>query len=311
MFVNKAISITQTEMRGIRTVFNPPWRRSISGKYDVVRPYEVTAEKTVPPDIEKPEYFASSVPEVVYATETKSAAAIDKMRLSCQLAKKVLNAAIPLLKVGVTTDFIDGKLHQMIIENRAYPSPLRYHGFPKSICTSVNNVICHGIPDLRPLRDGDIINVDVTVFLGGYHGDCSATFLVGNVDEEGIHLVEGAKKCLLKGISACGPGERFSAIGAAIEEEAHKQRLNVVPNVLGHGIGSYFHGPPDIYHICNDFGGVMLPGMTFTIEPALTNGSVGTCVLEDGWTCVSVDNARSAQFEETVLIKADGVEVLT
>ncbi|XP_049805415.1 methionine aminopeptidase 1D, mitochondrial isoform X6 [Schistocerca nitens] len=257
-------------MRGIRTVFNPPWRRlsepwrnssccittthdkidkkrSISGKYDVVRPYEVTAEKTVPPDIEKPEYFASSVPEVVYATETKSAVAIDKMKLSCQLAKKVLNAAVPLLKV----------------------------------------------------------------FLGGYHGDCSATFLVGNVDEEGIHLVEGAKKCLLKGIGACGPGERFSAIGAAIEEEAHKQRLNVVPNVLGHGIGSYFHGPPDIYHICNDFGGVMLPGMTFTIEPALTNGSVGTCVLEDGWTCVSVDNARSAQFEETVLIKADGVEVLT
>ncbi|XP_049954122.1 uncharacterized protein LOC126470364 isoform X3 [Schistocerca serialis cubense] len=212
MFVNKAISITQTEMRGIRTVFNPPWRRSISGKYDIVRPYEVTAEKTVPPDIEKPEYFASSVPEVVYATETKSAVAIDKMRLSCQLAKKVLNAAIPLLKVGVTTDFIDGKLHQMIIENGAYPSPLRYHGFPKSICTSVNNVICHGIPDLRPLRDGDIINVDVTVFRGGYHGDCSATFLVGNVDEEGIHLVEGAKKCLLKGIGACGPGERFSAI---------------------------------------------------------------------------------------------------
>ncbi|XP_047104004.1 methionine aminopeptidase 1D, mitochondrial isoform X2 [Schistocerca piceifrons] len=309
MFVNKAISITQTEMRGIRTVFNPPWRRSISGKYDIVHPYEVTAEKTVPPDIEKPEYFASSVPEVVYATETKSAVAIDKMRLSCQLAKKVLNAAIPLLKVGVTTDFIDGKLHQMIIENGAYPSPLRYHGFPKSICTSVNNVICHGIPDLRPLRDGDIINVDVTVFRGGYHGDCSATFLVGNVDEEGIHLVEGAKKCLLKGIGACGPGERFSAI--AIEEEAHKQRLNVVPNVLGHGIGSYFHGPPDIYHIYNDFGGVMLPGMTFTIEPALTNGSVGTCVLEDGWTCVSVDHARSAQFEETVLIKADGVEVLT
>ncbi|XP_047104006.1 methionine aminopeptidase 1D, mitochondrial isoform X4 [Schistocerca piceifrons] len=274
MFVNKAISITQTEMRGIRTVFNPPWRRSISGKYDIVHPYEVTAEKTVPPDIEKPEYFASSVPEVVYATETKSAVAIDKMRLSCQLAKKVLNAAIPLLKVGVTTDFIDGKLHQMIIENGAYPSPLRYHGFPKSICTSVNNVICHGIPDLRPLRDGDIINVDVTVFRGGYHGDCSATFLVGNVDEEGIHLVEGAKKCLLKGIGACGPGERFSAID-------------------------------------NDFGGVMLPGMTFTIEPALTNGSVGTCVLEDGWTCVSVDHARSAQFEETVLIKADGVEVLT
>ena len=183
--------------------------------------------------------------------------------------------------------------------------------FPKSVCTSVNNVVCHGIPDDRPLEDGDIINVDITVFLDGVHGDCSETFLVGNVDESGQKLVQVAKESMEVGVKACGPGVEFRTIGAVIQSHAESQGFQVVPAFTGHGIGSFFHGPPDIYHMQNLYPGRMKPGVTFTVEPAISEGSHEIVILEDGWTAVTSDNSRSAQFEHTVLITESGVEILT
>lgn len=150
--------------------------------------------------------------------------------------------------MGITTDEIDSFVHENIIAAKAYPSPLRYAGFPKSICTSVNNVACHGIPDDRPLQDGDIVNVDVTVFLNGFHGDCSKTFLVGNVDERGIYLVKKTEECLLGCISLCKPNEDFNKIGNYVHAFCKEFGLNSIPAFIGHGIGSYFHGPPEILH---------------------------------------------------------------
>jgi methionyl aminopeptidase len=172
-------------------------------------------------------------------------------------------------------------------------------------------VACHGIPDSEPLEDGDIINVDITVFLNGKHGDCSKTYLVGNVDERGRYLVEVTKQSLDDAIKVCGPNQSLSLIGKSIARFAKKHGLTVIPHFIGHGIGSYFHGAPEILHYDNDEKGVMLPGMTFTIEPILTLGGEDIEILDDGWTAVSVDNGRSAQFEHTVLITDSGVEVLT
>nr|CAD7457988.1 unnamed protein product [Timema tahoe] len=217
----------------------------------------------------------------------------------------------PPKQVGKTTDDIDKLVHKLAIDNEAYPSPLHYKGFPKSVCTSVNNVACHGIPDDRPLEDGDIINIDVTVYLNGFHGDCSSTFLVGNVDEKGRKLVQVTKECLYRAIEHCKPGRFFNSLGEEIENTARKFGLTVIPAFAGHGIGSYFHGPPDIYHCYNSYPGRMLPGMTFTIEPVIAQGSENIVILEDGWTAVTEDTGRAAQFEHTVLITETGVEVLT
>jgi methionyl aminopeptidase len=184
-------------------------------------------------------------------------------------------------------------------------------GFPKSVCTSVNNVACHGIPDDRKLLDGDIVNIDVTVFYNGYHGDCSRTFLVGNVDDRGRYLVNATEECLNEAIRCCGPGQFICKIGQTIARYAKKMELEVMPAFIGHGIGSYFHGPPEILHFDNDYPGLMLPGMTFTIEPILTLGCEEVEILEDLWTAVSVDNARSAQFEHTILITDSGCDILT
>jgi len=200
----------------------------------------------------------------------------------------------------------------MSMAHGAYPSPLNYKGFPKSVCTSVNNVVCHGIPDDRPLADGDIINVDVTVYLNGFHGDCSSTFLVGDVDEAGRRLVQVTEECLAIGLDCCRPGAPFCTIGDAIYRHAFKSGFTVVPAFTGHGIGSYFHGPPDVYHVPNPwYRRTMAEGMTFTIEPIVSEGSDRIVVLEDGWTAVSADNSRAAQAEHTVLVTESGVEVLT
>lgn len=215
------------------------------------------------------------------------------------------------MQVGVSTDEIDLQVHQFIINHGAYPSPLFYRSFPKSVCTSVNNVVCHGIPDDRQLKNGDIVNIDVTVYIDGHHGDCSETCLVGEVDEEGCHLVNITRLCLEEAIEICAPGQNFSYIGTVIDACARRHKLRVVPNFIGHGIGSYFHGPPDIYHFRNRLPGIMQEGMTFTIEPALSLGSSQCRILSDGWTAVTTDGSRAAQFEHTVLITKYGVEVLT
>lgn len=212
----------------------------------------------------------------------------------------------------MTTDDIDEIVYNEAINNSAYPSPLRYAGFPKSVCTSVNNIACHGIPDDRKLQDGDIINIDVTVYLNKYHGDTSKTFLVGNVDERGKYLVHHNERALKEAIDVCRPGQPFNIIGSTITKYAKKVDLRVVPDFIGHGIGSYFHGPPEIYHFENDINvGVMQPGMTFTIEPILSLGTHEIELWSDNWTTSTIDGSRTSQFEHTILITENGCEVLT
>lgn len=272
----------------------------------------VSPENPVPEGIDKPlYYFPSGRVEAPKVPEIKSKEAIPRMRESGRLAAQILKKCGDLVAPGITTDELDRFAHNEIIKAQAYPSPLRYEGFPKSICTSVNNVACHGIPDARELVSGDIINVDVTVFYQRYHGDCSKTFLVGDVDEKGRELVRVAEECRDIGIQVCGPGVNLTEIGAAIEAHARQFGYTVAPAFCGHGIGTYFHGPPDIYHGRNQFAGTMEPGMTFTVEPVITMGSKDMAILEDNWTIVAVDKARSAQFEHTILITETGTEILT
>lgn len=234
---------------------------------------------------------------------------------------------------GQTTDQIDELVHVLTLSNGAYPSPLHYRNFPKSVCTSVNNVACHGIPDDRPLCNGDIINVDITVgkskltqtgeenrkkrnfpfkvYLNGFHGDCSKTFLVGDVDKSGRDLVGATEFVLEETIKRVRPGQRINEIGRFIEQVSRSLKYNVIPCFIGHGIGRFFHGPPDIYHVDNPYPGILKPGMTFTIEPILTPGEPEIEILEDDWTAVTVDNAWTAQAEHTVLITDSGCEILT
>ncbi|XP_070528570.1 methionine aminopeptidase 1D, mitochondrial isoform X2 [Cardiocondyla obscurior] len=282
------------------------------GKYAVVQPWLVSEKLVVPAYIPQPSYSQSGIPKSGPKTpEIKDEYQIESMRQSCKLASRILCQVNTLIKPGITTDFVDREVHEMIIGNGAYPSPLNYRGFPKSVCTSVNNIACHGIPDNRPLQEGDILNVDITVYLNGYHGDCSAMFQVGEVDSEGKRLIRVTELCLKSAIEICKPNEHFCNIGNIIEEIANKHNLNVIPGLLGHGIGTYFHGAPDIYHFANNFPEKMKTGMTFTIEPALSQGSTQIEILEDGWTTCTIDNSRTAQAEHTILITDIGCEVLT
>ncbi|XP_053695986.1 methionine aminopeptidase 1D, mitochondrial [Sabethes cyaneus] len=283
------------------------------GTCNLVEPGKVSPERTIPDHIAKPDYyFVRNSPSATDGQgEIKSVDQIHGMRESCRLAASILKKTCDITQEGLTTDEIDAFVHNEVIKANAYPSPLRYLGFPKSVCTSVNNVACHGIPDDRKLMNGDIVNIDITIYYKGYHGDCSRTVLVGNVDERGCYLVNSTEGSLNEAILCCGPGQPLCVIGKSISRFAKRRKLNVMPAFLGHGIGSYFHGPPDVFHFKNNFPGVMRPGMTFTIEPVLTLGDIEAEVLEDAWTAVSVDNARTAQFEHTILITDDGCEVLT
>ncbi|EDV32347.1 uncharacterized protein Dana_GF15789 [Drosophila ananassae] len=279
----------------------------------IVSAGKVSEERSVPDEIQKPAYYFKNLPpgDTLGTPEIKNKEQIEGMRLSGKLAAQVLLECGKLAIVGKTTDEIDAYAHDRIIGANAYPSPLRYAGFPKSICTSINNIACHGIPDDRKLENGDIINIDVTVFLNGYHGDCSKTFLVGDVDEKGRYLVDATKSCLDQSIELCGPDVEFQKIGQFIESFCLEHDLQSVEAFIGHGIGSYFHGPPEIYHYYNDVPGKMQPGMTFTIEPILSLGGSEYDLLQDGWTAVSLDGARSAQFEHTILVTENGTEILT
>ncbi|KAJ6847039.1 methionine aminopeptidase 1D, chloroplastic/mitochondrial [Iris pallida] len=235
---------------------------------------KVSPRRHVPAHIPKPPYVNSRhSPGIASGPEVHDERGIECMRASGRLAAQVLEYAGTLVQPGTTTDEIDKLVHQMIIENGAYPSPLGYGGFPKSVCTSVNECICHGIPDSRALEDGDIINIDVTVYLNGYHGDTSATFFCGNVDDEAKKLVQVTKECLDKAISICAPGVEFNKIGKTIHDHADKFRLGVVQQFVGHGVGRVFHSDPVILHYRNRERGQMILGQTFTIEPMLTLGS--------------------------------------
>jgi methionyl aminopeptidase len=242
----------------------------------------------------------------------KSPEAIERMRDAGRAARQVMRRVATEIAPGVTTDHLDEVTHQACIELGGYPSPLNYNHFPKSVCTSVNEVICHGIPDSRPLQDGDIVNVDVTIFLNGVHGDHNESFLVGDVDEESRHLVRAARECMYLGIAAIVPGGPVNRIGQAIEAHARANGFGVVRDFIGHGVGEIFHQPPNVPHYYEPRATfALLPGMTFTVEPMISVGDPRPLMWDDDWTAVTADLSRSAQFEHTVLVHPDGVELLT
>ncbi|KAI0499079.1 hypothetical protein KFK09_019980 [Dendrobium nobile] len=277
-----------------------------------LRPGKVSPCLHVPDHIPKPPYVMyHQSPGISSGPEIHDVGGIECMRASGRLAAQVLEYAGTLVKPGLTTDEIDKAVHQMIINNGAYPSPLGYGGFPKSVCTSVNECICHGIPDSRKLEDGDIINIDVTVYLNGYHGDTSATFLCGDVDDEAKKLVQVTRECLDRAVSICAPGVNYNRIGKTINDHADKFKFGVVRQFVGHGVGRVFHADPVILHFRNNEHGRMVLGQTFTIEPMLTMGSTQPVIWSDDWTAVTKDGSLSAQFEHTLLITENGAEILT
>ncbi|KAL3649454.1 Microtubule-associated protein 1A [Castilleja foliolosa] len=269
-----------------------------------LRPYPISKRRPVPAHIEIPDWSIDGIPkiepnsELQHIVEIKTPDQIARMRETCRIARQVLDAAARVVRPGITTDEIDAVVHDATIAAGGYPSPLNYHFFPKSCCTSVNEVICHGIPDARKLEDGDIVNVDVTVYYKGVHGDLNETFFVGNVDEASKRLVQCTYECLEKAIAAVKPGVRFREIGEIISRHASMSGLSVVRSYCGHGIG-------------NKSVGVMKAGQTFTIEPMINSGVWRDRMWPDGWTAVTADGKRSAQFEHTMLVTDTGVEVLT
>src|SRR5258706_620909 len=244
--------------------------------------------------------------------EIKSPKEIDGIRVSSQMAGETLLLVGEQLRAGMTTDDINTIVHEDTIRRGAYPSPLNYKGFPKSVCTSVNEVVCHGIPGKQVLKDGDIINVDVTTFYKGFHGDTSATFYIGEPSPEAKKVVEVARRSLELGIAQVKPGARLGDIGAAIQEFAEGLGCSVVRDFVGHGIGRKFHDEPQVKHYGEwGKGNRLKPGMTFTIEPMINIGDYEVEVLDDDCTAVTKDGSLSAQFEHTVLVTADSVEILT
>jgi len=299
------------------------WSKPPPGTFSLVQPTQTIDSletckrevlKTIPEHIKKPPYFytgkvlGKSLPTqpVIWSQEN-----IIKIRESCMLARKVLGEISKILEPGISTNKIDELARELILIHNGYPSPLNFQGYPKSTCTSVNNIAAHGIPDRRLLESGDILSIDVTVYLDGFHGDCSETFLIGDVDEYGITLANVTKECVEKGIEACGPGKWIRGIGHVIHKHARKYNCTVVPIFLGHGIGDFVHGPPDIYHCLNNYPGRMEPGMIFTVGPVISEGDRRVKILSDGWSAITMDNSRTAQIEHTVLITDTGYEVLT
>jgi len=247
------------------------------------------------------------------AIEIKSPREIDAIRKSSQMAAETLVLIGEKLRAGMTTEEINKFVHEDTVRRGAIPSPLNYHGYPKSVCTSINEVVCHGIPTpTRVLKDGDIINVDITTFFGGFHGDTSATFYIGKPSAEARHVTEVARKSLELGIAQVRDGGRIGDIGAAIQEYAEGQGCAVVRQFVGHGIGRKFHEPPQVAHFGRrNSGDRMRTGMVFTIEPMINLGAWEVEVLDDDWTAVTKDGSLSAQFEHTVVVTRDGCEVLT
>ncbi len=287
-------------------------------KNDVPRKPTVTAGRispvnSVPDHIGRPEYADTGAPTSARSScKKENFDQIERMRKAGELAREVLNTVLANVRPGVTTDALDRIAHNRTIELDAYPSPLNYMGFPKSICTSINEVVVHGIPDSRALVAGDIINCDVTVYAYGMHGDCSETVFVGEVDEDSRKLVEVTWQCLLQAMDLVRPGQHFKAIGQVIEKLVKEHGYSIVREFTGHGIGESFHMAPYVAHFFEPNNStIMEEGMTFTIEPMINAGCAECVIWPDKWTAVTRDLARSAQFEHTLLVTADGVEILT
>lgn len=238
---------------------------------------------------------------------------IEKMRIAGRLAAEVLEMIEPHVQAGITTDELNTLCHNYIVDvQKAIPAPLNYNGFPKSICTSINHVVCHGIPNDKPLKDGDIINIDITVIKDGYFGDTSKMFLVGEVAQWAKRLCQITQECLYMGIELVKPGARLGDIGAVIQNHAEKNGYSVVREFCGHGIGKVFHEEPQVLHYGKAGTGLILQeGMCFTIEPMINLGRKETRVLGDGWTAITKDRKLSAQYEHTLVVTADGYEIFT
>ena len=278
-----------------------------------LKPGKISPRRPVPAHIDRPEYMYHSGPEVITASDIKTPETIEKIRKAGQIAAQALQAVGEAIRPGVTTDELDRIGHDFIISHDAYPSCLGYMGFPKSLCTSINEVICHGIPDDRPLEDGDIINVDITAYYDGVHGDTCAMFEVGTVDEESHLLIERTREAMMRGIKAVRPGREINVIGRVIESYAHRFNYGVVRDYTGHGVGEAFHSGLIVphYDTAPAHSEVMEEGMVFIIEPMLNLGGVEWEQWDDQWTVVTKDRGRSAQFEHTIVVTENGAEILT
>ena len=275
-------------------------------------PGNVSPRRAVPASIVRPEYVDKSLPTRSGESDIKTEETLAKMRVAGRLAADALEFVGAHVAPGVTTDYLDQLGHEYLLDHGAYPSTLGYRGFPKSLCTSLNEVICHGIPDSTVIADGDIVNIDITAYLDGVHGDTNATFLAGKVDEESRLLVERTRSSLERAIKAIAPGRALSVVGRVIESYAKRFGYGVVRDFTGHGIGHDFHSGLIVPHYDDPKLQVVLePGMTFTIEPMLTLGTIDYEIWPDGWTVVTADGQRTAQFEHTVAVTETGAEILT
>jgi methionyl aminopeptidase len=277
----------------------------------VLQPGRVSPLRQVPESIPRPEYVGKKRPRTG-EPDVKSADVIDRMRVAGRLAALALEEVGRAVKPGVTTDELDRVGHEFLCDRGAYPSTLGYRGYPKSLCTSINEVICHGIPDDTVIKEGDIVNVDITAFIGGVHGDTNATFVAGDVSDESRLLVERTREAMFRGIRTVAPGRPLNAIGRVIESYARRFGYGVVRDFTGHGIGTTFHSGLVVPHFDDpSVPLIMEAGMTFTIEPMLTLGTIDYDIWPDGWTAVTKDRGRTAQFEHTILVTDSGHEILT
>jgi len=277
-----------------------------------LQPGTVSPLRAVPAAIARPEYVGRSAPTPYVGPERKDAGTLEAMRIAGAIAADALAEVGRSIRPGVTTDELDRIGHTYLCDHGAYPSTLGYRGFPKSLCTSLNEVICHGIPDSTVLMDGDICNIDITAFIGGVHGDTNATFLVGDVDEEVRLLVERTREATRRGIAAVAPGRPINVIGRVIESYAKRFGYGVVRDFTGHGIGTSFHSGLVIPHYDDPRADQLMEvGMTFTIEPMITLGTHEYRMWDDGWTVVTKDLRWTAQFEHTLVVTDTGADILT
>ena len=282
-----------------------------------LRPGVVSPRRPVPASLPRPEYVDRPGPAPYTGPEVKPPEIIERMRVAGRIAAQAMAEVARHIAPGVSTDELDRIGHEFMLDHGAYPSTLGYTGFPKSLCTSLNEVVCHGIPDSTVVEDGDIINIDITAFLTvdgiGVHGDTDATYLVGQVDEESRLLVERTEEALRRAIRAVQPGRQLNVIGRVIEAYARRFGYGVIRDFTGHGIGTSFHSGLVVphYDAAPNYDTVIEPGMTFTIEPMLTLGTHEWDMWDDGWTVVTRDRRRTAQFEHTLLVTDTGAEILT
>jgi methionyl aminopeptidase len=276
-------------------------------------PGTVSRRRTVPATIARPEYVDRPGPAQWSGGDVLEPEMIERIRVASRLAAQALELVGSHVAPGVTTDELDAIGHEFLVDHGAYPSTLGYRGFPKSLCTSINEVICHGIPDSTVVEDGDIVNIDVTAYIGGVHGDNNATFLAGDVDEESRLLVERTREALARAIKAVVPGREINVVGRVIEKYAARFGYGVVRDYTGHGVGPAFHTGLIVphYDAAPAYDTPIEPGMVFTIEPMLNLGTPDWIMWDDDWTVVTADGRRSAQFEHTLLVTDTGAEILT